>query len=278
MLALGHTRSTISHRLAQGRLHRLHPGVFAVGHVVVPPAGHRLAALLACGEGAVASHLTAGAAWGLRPHSSGGQHVTVLPGNGSRSRGRLRVHRHRLAVEDISVVDSLRVTTLGRTLIDLGDLLPAEHVRRAFIRAEQFRIIDTVEIDGALDRAGNRRGPSILRGILRAYDPRWQSTRSRLELRALDLVRDSALPQPEVNDWIAGRWEADLLWRDQRVIVEIDGDGVHGTPGAGARDAVRDRALRRLGFRVLRAGEAELANPGRLVATLQRALGVRSGG
>jgi hypothetical protein len=214
LLALGHTRSAISHRLAQGRLHRLHAGVFAVGHLVVPPAGHRLAAVLACGEGAVASHLTAGAAWGLRSHSSGDQHVTVLPGNGSRSRGRLRVHRHRLAVEDISVADSLRVTTLGRTLIDLGDLLPAEHVRRAFIRAEQLRVIDMAELDGALDRAGRRRGPAILRGILRAYDPRWQATRSGLELRALDLVRDTALPQPEVNAWIAGRWEANLLWRD----------------------------------------------------------------
>lgn len=176
------------------------------------------------------------------------------------------------------MVGGLPATTLARTLVDLGDLLPAEHVRRAFVRAEQRRLIDMVEIDGALDRAGHRRGPAILRGILRAYDPRWQATRSGLELQALDLVRELALPQPEVNAWIAGRWEADLLWRDQRLILEIDGEGVHGTPGARARDAVRDRALRRLGFRVLHAGEAEMANPERFAAALRRALGTGSGG
>lgn len=278
MLALGYTRSAISQRLAQGRLHRLHAGVYAVGHVVVPPAGRRLAAVLACGQGAVASHLTAAAAWGVRPHSSGLHHVTVLPGNGSRSRGRLRIHRHRLTEEDTTVVDGLPVTTLGRTLLDLGDLLPAEHARRAFIRAEQLRIIDMVEIDGALERAGRRRGPAILRGILRAYDPRWQATRSGLELRTLDLIRDAALPQPDVNTWIAGRWEADLLWRDERLVVEIDGDWVHGTPAACACDAVRDRALRRLGFRVLHVAEAELDEPVRVARRLGRALAARDGG
>ena len=74
----------------------------------------------------------------------------------------------------------------------------------------------------------------------------------------LDLVREMALPQPEVNVWIAGRWEADLLWRAERLIVEVDGAGVHGTRGARGRDAVRDRALRRLGYRVLHVAEGDL--------------------
>ena len=62
---------------------------------------------------------------------------------------------------------------------------------------------------------------AVLRGVLRAYDPRWQTTRSGLELRMLDIVRDHGLPQPDVNVWLAGRWEADLLWTAARLIVEV---------------------------------------------------------
>ncbi len=80
----------------------------------------------------------------------------------------------------------------------------------------------------------------------------------------LDIVRDHGVAQPEVNAWISGRWEADLLWRDQCLIVEVDGAGVHATPSARSRDAIRDRALRRLGYRVLHVSEAELEAPERV--------------
>ena len=183
------------------------------------------------------------------------------------------MHRPRvLDPADVTVRDGIPITSLGRTLVDLGDILPAEHVRRAFIRAEQLRLIDMEEIDAALERAGRRRGPAILRGLLRGYDPRWQQTRSGLELRMLDIVRGGALPQPEVNAWIAGRWEADLLWRAERLIVEVDGAGVHGTSGAQGRDAVRDRALRRLGFRVLHVAERDLRDSEAVARRVRRAL------
>jgi len=275
LLALGFTRPALSRRVEQGRLHRVRDGVYAVGHTGGSPASHRWAAVLAGGAGAVGTHQTAAAAWDVSTPSGGAEHITVLPGNGSRSRPGLRVHRTRLTADDITIRDGLPVTTLARTLIDLGDVVSASQVRRAFVRAEQLRLIDMDEIGAALERAGRRRGPAILRGLLRAYDPRWQQTRSGLELRMLDIVRDAALPQPEVNAWIAGRWEADLLWRAERLIVEVDGAGIHAVPGARARDAVRDAALRRLGYRVLRVSEADLeareAVGGRLTRALTRA-------
>lgn len=272
LVPLGFTRSAIARRVAQGRLHRLRDGVYAVGHACVSPVGHRWAAVLACGDHAVASHQTAAAHWGVRELRGSAQHVTVLPGNGSRSRRGLRVHRTRLTEDDVTVRDGLPVTTLARTLIDLGDVVRAEQVRRAFVRAEQLRLIDMAEVEAALERAGRRRGPAILRGLLRAYDPRWQATRSGLELQMLDIVRDHALPQPEVNAWIAGRWEADLLWNAQRVVVEVDGGVVHGTVSARSRDAARDRALRRLGYRVLHVSETQLAAPERVARSISRVL------
>lgn len=272
LLALGFTRAGIARRVAQGRVHRLRDGVYAVGHTRLSPGGHRWAAVLAGGDGAVGSHQTAAAQWDVRLLRGGAQHITVLPGNGSRSRRGLRVHRTKLTDEDITERDGLRVTTLARTLIDLGDVVRAKHVRRAFIRSEQLRLIDMTEIDDALRRAGRRRGAAVLRGLLRAYDPRWQATRSSLEVRMLDIVRDNALPQPEVNAWIAGRWEADLLWNAERLVVEVDGGAVHGTPGARGRDAARDRALRRLGYRVLHIAEGELDAPDRVARRVRSAV------
>lgn len=270
LTAIGFTRTAIARRTAQGRLHRLRDGVYAVGHPRLSPAGRRWAAVLSGGDGSVCSHQTAAADWDVRALISGAQHVTVLPGNGSRSRPGLRVHRTKLTAADVTLRDGLWVTTVARTLVDLGDVVRAEQVRRAFVRAEQARLVDIEELDGALERAGLRRGAAILRGLLRAYDPRWQATRSGLELRMLDIVRDHALPQPEMNAWIAGRWEADLLWSAERLVVEVDGGVVHGTPSARSRDATRDSALRRLGYRVLHIPERDLDDPAAVAQTVRR--------
>src|SRR4051812_25831353 len=64
--ALGVTRRAASHRVAAGRLHRVHRGVYTVGHESYGRAGALRAALLACGGDAVVSHGTAAAFWGLR--------------------------------------------------------------------------------------------------------------------------------------------------------------------------------------------------------------------
>ena len=146
-------------------------------------------------------------------------------------------------------------------------------MRAAFVRAEQLRLLDMQAIDEALARAGRRPGPAILREVLRGYDPRWQATRSPLELRLLDAPAGRGLPEPEVNAWVDGRFLVDFLWRDQRLVVETDGNQIHGTEGARRRDARRDRALGLLGFTVLHVTHRELtANPAALVQTIRAAL------
>ncbi len=270
--ALGFSNQAIAVRGAAGRLHRLHRGVYSVGHTIVTVAGHRLAAVLASGGDALASHTMAAAIWGVRPDHGRLRHVTTE--RGGRSRPGVRVHRAPdLATADRTLRDRIPVTSLARTLVDLGDVVKPDHVRAAFIRAEQLRLLDMKTVDEALARASRRPGPAILREVLRGYDPRWQATRSPLELRLLDAVAGRGLPEPEVNEWVDGRYMVDFLWRDHRVIVETDGNQAHGTDGARRRDARRERELRLRGFKVLRVTHRELTDdPTTIVQTIRSAL------
>ena len=278
LLSLGLSKGSIAHRHRQRRLHLVHRGVYAVGQRRLEPAGRQLAALLACGDGATLSHVDAAVAHGLLDGHHGPVHVTAPPGNGSASRAGIRVHRGRsLDDRDVAFVDVRRVTSIARTLVDLGDVVSPARVRRAFIRAEQARVIDMVRIDDALARAGRRRGPAVLRSLLSAYDPRWHRTRSVLELAMLDLLQRHGLPSPEVNAWLLGRYLVDFLWRDAALIVETDGRAVHDTATARRDDARRDHALRRAGYRVLRMSYASVTRDEAAVAArVAAALGADS--
>lgn len=256
----------------------MHRGVYATDHAPLGPTGVRLAAVLACSDGAAVSHADAAAAHGLLPAAAGPVHVTTMPGTGSASRRGIRVHRGRPLTEDeVVVVDRCRVTSLARTLVDLGDVVRPERLRRAFVRAEQLRVVDMRAIESALDVAGRRRGPQLLRELLSAYDPRWAQTRSHLELAMLDLAQRHALPEPEVNAWLLGRFLVDFLWRDENLVVETDGGEVHGTATAQRDDRRRDHALRRAGFVVLRAGYEEVTQrPDSVAVRVVRALAART--
>jgi hypothetical protein len=238
-----------------------------------------MAAVLACGRGAAASHLSAAAALDLLPARGGPVHVTAPAGNGSRSRAGIRVHsRRELPDGDVVVADGCRVTSVARTLVDLGDVSSHQELRRAFVRAEQLRKLDMRALESAFDGAGRRRGRRLLRELLAAYDPRWSETRSRLELAMLDVVQRFALPEPEVNAWLLGRFLVDFLWRDARLVLETDGEEVHGTPTARRDDARRDHALRRAGFRVMRASFREVrTRPDAVAARVAAALVTDSG-
>jgi predicted transcriptional regulator of viral defense system len=265
LLALGFDEAAIRYRVRAGRLHRVRRGVYAVGHTALTVSGRRLAAVLALGDLALASHITAAAIWGLRQTASGLIHVTV-PGT-ARDRAGIRVHRRVLTDADRARHEAIPVTSLARTLVDLGDVVPPVQVRNAFVRAEQLRLIDMQAIDDALARAGRFRGSATLREVLRVHDPRWERTRSNLELAFLDLASAFALPRPEVNAWIEDAFLVDALWRPQRVIVEVDSRRFHDTPTGRRDDARRDHDLQALGYRVLRVRDEEIERRSPVAAT-----------
>jgi very-short-patch-repair endonuclease len=231
LLAQGVSMRSIAGRAASGRLHRLHQGVYAVGHRALSHKARWLAAVRAIGPQAVLSHRSAAEALGLLPASEAPIHVT-LPGRAGRiRRAGIRVHRPRAfdpAV--VTELDAIPVTTVPRTLSDMRRTEPAWRVRQARRAAEK---------DGLLTDLTSDR------------------TRSDLERRFLSICRRHGLPEPEINVRI-GPFTVDFLWRDIGLIVEVDGWQYHRGRQAFRDDRDRDTALAGLGFAVHRFADSRI--------------------
>jgi hypothetical protein len=249
--ALGHGRGAISYRVETGSLHRLHHGVYAVGHAALTVSGRWMAAVLSCGPGALLSHRDAGALWGLRAAASPMIDVSV-PGGGRRHRGRVRVHRaRRLGAEDAAYQDGIPVTSVARTLLDLAALLPPRQLDRAAEAAERLRLLDLRAMESLRRRSRGHPGHPALASLIAQALAAPPVTRSELERRFVELCRAAGLPPPAMNAYVAGL-EVDALWHAERLVVELDGHEYHRTRIAFERDRVRDATLQLAGFRVLR--------------------------
>ena len=274
LLALGLSGRAIMRRLERGQLHPLHRGVYAVGHRVVSGRGRWMAAVLAAGPGAVLSHRSAAGLWDLR---AGGLNRIDVTAPRERRRPGIEVHRARLAPDEVTEVDGIPVTTVGRTLLDLAAVLPHPQIGRAVDRAEALQLTDVVPLDALLERHRGHRGTAALREPLeRGIEP--ALTRSELEDRFLTFLDAHGLPRAEVNAHLQlgeRSIEADFLWREQRLIVEVDGHETHGTRAAFERDRERDRILQAHGWRVIRITWRQLHDdPGAIAADLLRLLGI----
>ncbi len=237
LMAAGLGPRAIAHRVAHRRLVRLHRGIFQVGPVAAPR-GSEMAAVLV--TGGVLSHHTAAAIWGIRPHD-GTIHVTVTR-PAPRPRPGLQIHRSLSLTA--AVQDGLPRTTPARTLHDLAAHLPQHELERAVEQAQILRLATKDEISTNMPRRG---GPALRA----ALDGEPHLTRSEAERRLLALIRQARLPRPAANVVVHG-YEVDLLWRQQRLIVEIDGFRYHSTRRAFERDRARDAALQAAGYRVVR--------------------------
>jgi very-short-patch-repair endonuclease len=225
----GIDKDGISRRVKAGRLHRVHRGVYAVGHLRLTFEGRCMAAVLALGDRAAVSHRSAAALRRMLPAHDGPIDVMVLGDGGRERRKGIRIHRSSSLIAGVSVVrDGIRVTTAARTLRDLHRAVSTEIYRSAVRRALDLRLISSDQ--------------------LRSDE---ELTRSKLERLFRSLCRRHRLPQPEVNANV-GPFEVDFLWRDPRVIVETDSWRHHGDRSAFERDRARDVHLQSLGFRVLR--------------------------
>jgi very-short-patch-repair endonuclease len=201
-------------------------GVYAVGHEALPDRGRVVAALLAAGPRAMASHRTAAALYGLTPSMPAVLDVTVH-GRAGRSRRGLKIHEASSppAARDL---DGLPVTAPLRTLEDLAATRPPAEVDRATAEALVRRLVRPEDLPGG-------RPP----------------TRSELERRMLTLIAQSGLPRPLVNHRIH-RYVVDFAWPDHRVVAETDGYAAHGHRAAFEADRARDAALHAHGYAVIR--------------------------
>jgi very-short-patch-repair endonuclease len=271
---LGLGKGAIRHRLDAGRLHLVHRGVYAVGHLAVSTDGRWLAAVLAAGADAALSHRSAAAFWRVRETTRTSIEVTakrrVRPCRG------VEFHRAFLPPDERTVVRGVPVTTVGRTLLDLAAVLPAGQLERAVNEAEIRRLGDSLPLVALIERYPGRRGVGRLRAVIERTEAGSTITRSRLEDLFRDLVGAAGLPRPRFNDrvQVAGGWiEVDCLWRGARLIVELDGHAFHSTVEDFERDRARDRALTTAGWRVARVTWRQLhETPGQLSADLRRLL------
>ena len=250
LLAMGIGVGAIQTRVRKHYLHRLHRGVYAVGHLALVPLAREMAAVLACGLTAAISHRSAALVWYLLPAIDDADiDVTVMTGKGRRAG--LRIHQTtRLSPQDIRHLRGLPVTTPSRTIIDLAECVTDRELERAVHEAITRRLVNARRLRAELDQYRGRRGISRLKQLLDNDGPS-TLTRSEAEERFLALVRSAGLPAPEVNVLVQGH-RVDFLWRDQGLVVEVDGFQFHSTREAFERDRRRDAELQRAGLRVLR--------------------------
>jgi very-short-patch-repair endonuclease len=247
--ALGVRPRTIAAAVARGRLHRVHYGVFSLVPAAARPArSAEWAGALACGPTAVLAGHSAARLHGLRTAAISEVELIVVRSERGRGRPGLRVHRT-MALDraELVRVGGLPVTSIARTVVDLAPHLhdrALEHlVDQAIARTGRTKLLET------LDRHVARRGTRRLRRLLHPARPS-SETWSRAEERLLGLIRRAGLPAPEVNVAL-GRYVPDLLWREQRVIVEFDSYAHHSGPGSFDRDRTRHNELTAQGYHVI---------------------------
>lgn len=262
---LGLSDSAIARRVEAGRLHRVHGGVYAVGHPLLSMHGRWLAAVLACGPGAALSHASAAALWGIRRSEAAIVDV-IVPRTGARSRRGLRIHRpHALPRGETTTRDRIDVTTPPRTLLDLAATLRERELHRALDQAEIRELTDYPALAAMAAAHPGHQGSGRLARALREHYAGTTLTRSELEERFLALCRSRGLPPPAVNVHV-GTLEVDFLFPRQRVVVETDGWRFRGHRAAFERDRRRDAELTRAGYRVLRFTQRQVVSEAQAVA------------
>lgn len=274
LLGLGMGRRAIARRLEQGRLHEVHRGVYVVGVRRIARKGRWMAAVLACGEGALLSHRSAARLWGLLPPSS--ERVDVTRPGRRVNRVGIVAHRGLVLDDEWEVRDGIPVTSPFRTVFDLAAVAPMREVERAFHEAEVRGLRDRVSLPMLLERYPRRRGTRNLRALLESSEP-VGFTRNDFEEAFLALVDGCDLRRPRMNGDLSVRgrfFQIDALWERERVAVELDSRSVHGTKKRFESDRQRDRILVAEGWRVMHVTWRQLQKePEAIMADLKAALG-----
>jgi len=251
---LGLSMPAIDRRVALGRLHVVHHGVYAVGHPALGRSGRWMAAVLACGPDAALSHASAAALWGLQRGEP--NIVDVTAQRTGRKRPGIRIHRPRVPAET-TTHDAIPVTTPARTILDLAATVSASRLEHLLDQAEIRELTDYPALDALARAHPGHRGAKRLTAALQTYYAGTHLTRSHLEILFKDLCRTHHLPTPRVDQPIAGK-HVDFLFAEHRLIVETDSWRYHKTRRAFEDDRARDVLTTRAGYRTLRFTDRQL--------------------
>ena len=255
---LGLSARAVQKRAAASSLHRIFRGVYSlVPRPLLTREGYWMAAVLACGDGAVLSHRTAADLLGLRPTNRAKIEVTVPCRSGRRHKG-IEIHRSvTLSPADITTERGIPCTTIARTTLDLASVSPRRVVERSLDQADAMQVFDLLALNDQLARNPRHPGAPLLRSVLSEHYIGSTPTESELEEAFLTLTRRLGLPDPTLQRWIdlgdgGPMIRGDFVWYEERVIVETDGHRYHGTRQARERDPLRDQRAMLAGWRPVR--------------------------
>jgi hypothetical protein len=262
------SEKTVDRWIRNGRLHRIHPGVYALGHDAITVRGRWMAAVLASGDGAALSHRSATALWGIWGSGAGEIHVTVP--RKTRSSATIRRHYAVLPPDEIGIKDGIPVTSAARAVLDLAADRGEASAESALREMEYLGIYGPLSLPSLLERHPRHRGKEIVeRCLTRLADDPGGRIRSTLEETFLPFLDAQKIPRPRLNPWLSldnDRFQVDCLWENSKLIGELDGFRSHGTKRAFRKDRRRDRRLSASGYRVVRITEDQLRHEPSAVA------------
>jgi very-short-patch-repair endonuclease len=266
LVHLGIANALIGRWLTRADMHRLLPGVYAVGHTARSDAADLTAAVLYAGPGAMLGDATG--VWWLSLTSRRPDVIHVDAPRERRSRPGIAIHGRRHLERFWH--QNLPVAPLETVLLDYAATHSRDDIRYVLAQAEPAGWLDVDVLKGECRRG--RTGSAALRKALSRHQPQLARTRSEFERRMIYLCERYAIPIPEFNVMVAGQL-VDALWRPQRLIVELDGRAGHSHWGQIQSDHTRDLILRRARHTVHRYTWAQLEHDHAAVAQdVRRAL------
>jgi very-short-patch-repair endonuclease len=272
--ALGVSRGSVTRWRTRGRLRRVHGAVYLFGGGELTDSGRFYAAQQAIGDDAAVGYFAAAALgnfWNGQTYPVD----VVVPRRVSSRRG-IRVHQvAELPPTAITVIDGIRVTTPARTILDLAGVVRLDWIfRRLVHEALVQKKLTIAELWDELERApANVPGRArLMTEIADGAKP----TRSGYEDELVVILRRNDFPPFQTNAHPPGTpaWvEVDVLFLEQRLVIEVDGDRWHETPWRRGLDARKQKIVGDAGYVVLRLGDDDLRREARTVARIRRGLG-----
>jgi hypothetical protein len=227
LVSVGAQPALIHRRLTAGQWQSLAQGVYRVP-------GHErtwrqslIAAVLAAGPGAVASHRSAAALWKL-PGFDGGVPEVLRPRHTDHRCALGRVHESAvIRPAHVTVVDAIPVTGPARTVFDLAGVVHPKRTARALDKCLSDGLADMASFYALLDelKERGRRGIALMRELLAKRGPNYVPPSSELEHRLLDVLVEAGLPEPQRQVWAGGSHvggRVDFAYCDRGVLIEAD--------------------------------------------------------
>jgi very-short-patch-repair endonuclease len=239
---VGLSHEAIRFRVERCRLLRLWRDIYVLGPASPDTLSLAFGAVLA--TAGVLSHRWAGWLWGFVETVTPPIDVSVMRGS---HRGRRGIVVHQARSLDTTRKRGIPVTTPAQTCLDLAAVVEPGELERIIAEAQVKNVLRESHLHDVIARNPRRPGVAVLKAIL-ADGPQYTAAES--ERRMLSLARMADLPRPETNAGVL-RYRADFRWRDQKLIVEIDGFATHGHRRAFENDRRRNAELVAAGYRVM---------------------------